>query len=177
MTVDTTTRPAPEEHAPYYGKYIALVEEATALDALERQMRDMLALLGGVDEARGAFRYAPGKWSVRQLVGHVIDGERVFAYRALRFARGDRTSLPGFDENPYAEAAGSDRRTLRSLVEEFEVVRRASLALFASLEPEAWLRRGVANDQEVSVRALAYIIAGHGRHHAQILRERYRLGG
>jgi hypothetical protein len=176
MTVDTAARPAPDEHAPYYGKYVALVPEAQPLEALERQLEDMLPPLRALDEAKGAHRYAPDKWSVRQLIGHLIDSERVFAYRALRFARGDRTPLAGFDENTYADAAGSDRLPVQALVDELELVRRASLALFRGLEPAAWLRRGIASDNEVSVRALAFIIAGHGRHHVGVLRERYRIG-
>ena len=176
MTVDTTTRPAPDEHAEYYGKYIALATEPDALGALERQLADMLPLLRRLEDTQGAFRYAEGKWSVRQLLGHLIDGERVFAYRAMRFARGDQSPLPGFDENIYAAAAGSDRLPVQSLVDELELMRQSSLALFRGLEPAAWLRRGIANDQEISVRALAFIIAGHGRHHVQILKERYRIG-
>jgi hypothetical protein len=173
VNVATAARPAPEEHAPYYGKYVALVHESDAITALERTLEEAMALLRGLDETRGSVRYAPEKWSVRQVVSHLIDAERVFAYRALRIARGDRTPLAGFDENVYAAAAGADRRTLRALVDELEIVRRGSLALFRDLDPESWLRRGTANQQEVSVRALAYIIAGHSRHHLQVLRERY----
>ena len=176
MTATSTIRPATDEYAPYYARYVALVPEGDALAALERQLDDMLLFLRGLSEAQGALRYAPGKWSVKQVIGHLIDSERVFAYRALRFARADRAPLPGFDQNIYAEAAGSDRRSLASLVEEFDLVRRSTLAMFRAFDEGAWPRRGVANQNEVSVRALAFIIAGHGRHHVGILRERY-LGG
>ena len=176
MTVSTAIRPAADEHHPYYGKYIALVPESDAVEALEHQLADMLPLLRGLSEAQGALRYAPGKWSIKQVLGHVIDAERVFAYRALRFGRNDRTPLPGFDENPYAEAAGSDARTVASLVSELESLRRSNISMYAGLPADAWARRGAANDNEVSVRALAFITAGHGRHHIGIIRERY-LGG
>ena len=176
MTVSTAIRPAADEHHPYYGKYIALVPESDAIEALEHQLVDMLPLLRGLSEAQGALRYAPGKWSIKQVLGHVIDGERVFTYRALRFGRNDRTPLPGFDENPYAEAAGSDARTVASLVGELENLRRANIAMYTGLPADAWTRRGAANENEVSVRALAFITAGHGRHHIAIIRERY-LGG
>ncbi len=173
MTVSTAVRPAADEHHPYYSPYIARVSEPDALAALEGQLAEMLPFLRGLREAQGAHRYAPGKWSVKQVIGHVIDSERVFAYRALRIARGDRTPLPGFDGDPYAEAAGSDRRPLAELIEEIELVRRSNLAMFRALDEPAWTRRGVANDAEISVRALAFVIAGHGRHHVAILRERY----
>ena len=176
MNVSTAVRPAADEYAPYYGKNVALVPESEAVPALERQLEDMLALLRGLVEAQGLLRYAPGKWSVKQVVGHLIDSERVFAYRAMRFARADTTALPGFDENAYVDAASFDRLPLRTLVDELEAVRRSTLAMFRGFDADAWLRRGSANDQEISVRALAFIIAGHGWHHAGILRERY-LGG
>ena len=173
MTVATSTRPAADEHVSYYGKYIALVPEADAVSALERQLDDMMPFLRGLGEAQGSLRYAPGKWSVKEVLGHLIDSERVFAYRALRFARADQTPLAGFDENTYVPAARFDRLPLASLVDELESVRKANLGLFRALDDAAWPRRGIANGNEVSVRALAFIIAGHGRHHVGILRERY----
>ena len=176
MTVSTAIRPAADEHHPYYSKYIDLVPESDAIEALEHQLADMLPLLRGLTEAQGSLRYAPGKWSIKQVLGHVIDGERVFAYRALRFGRNDSTPLPGFDENPYAEAAESDARTVASLVGELESLRRSNIAMYAGMPAEAWARRGAANDNPVSVRALAFITAGHGWHHIGIIRERY-LGG
>jgi len=130
-------------------------------------------MLAELPDARGDHRYAEGKWSVRQLVGHVSDAERIFTYRALRIARGDKTPLASFDENAYAETAGSDRRTLSALAEELRVVREASVALFNSLPDDAWTRTGTASEKTVSVRALAYIAAGHAQHHLKILKERY----
>jgi uncharacterized damage-inducible protein DinB len=169
--------PKPEagEHDPYYGKYIALVGE-DALAALRANSASTPRLLSGVSESQALHRYQPGKWSVKEVVGHFTDAERVFAYRALRFARGDRTPLPGFDENAWAPEGRFDRRSLPALVAEYSAVRAATIAFLASLEPELLTRRGVANDQEVSVRALAHIMAGHELHHVKILRERYKLG-
>jgi len=173
MTPITATRPDASEHIPYYGKYIALVPEADAILALESQIADALVLLKTIPEAKGDHRYGPDKWTIKEVIGHLIDGERVFAYRAMRFARNDRTELPGFDENTYVPAGAFGRRTLADLVGEWELVRRSNLAMFRGLDAEAWRRSGSANGSPVSVRALAYIIAGHGRHHVALLRERY----
>jgi len=171
----TIARPAADEHVAYYGKYIALVLGEDAVDALIAQIDATSALLGRVDEGRAAQRYAPGKWSVKQVVGHVADSERVFAYRALRFARADSTPLPGFEGDDYAEHGGFDARSLADILLEFRAVRAASIALFASLPPEMALRRGTANDCVMSVRALAWTIAGHELHHRALLVERYCL--
>lgn len=170
---DTARRPEASEYAPYYDKYVALVPTGDVIETLRRQSADTLALLRSIPEDKAGARYAPGKWSVKELVGHVIDTERIFTYRALRFARGDRTSLHGFDQDPYVLAADFDTRTLADLGEEFAHVRAASLSLFQSLNEAAWQRGGTASDNEVSVRALAYITAGHEAHHIQVLRERY----
>ena len=173
MTTAVTSRPAPTEHAPYYGKYIALVTENDAIAALQSQLADALPLLRGVPESKGDHRYAPGKWTIKEVLGHLIDAERVFAYRALRFARHDETPLPGFDENIYVPAGNFGARSLAELIEEFEVVRKASLLLFRPLDAAAWNRAGVASDNLMSVRALAFVIAGHGRHHVELLKTRY----
>jgi hypothetical protein len=165
-------RPSPTEYAPYYGKYVALVPEDDILAALEAQLAELLALLRAVPEEEGNVRHPPYTWSVKEVVGHLTDGERIFGYRALRFARGDTTPLPGFDENEYARVAGFDNSPLADLVLEFEAVRRSHLWLFRNLPEAAWARVGEANGSAVSVRALAYIIAGHGRHHTAILRRR-----
>jgi len=167
-------KPAPDEHLAYYAKYIALVGD-DALAALNEQWPRTVRLLDGLDATRALHRYAPGKWSVQEVLGHVIDAERVFTYRALTFARQDPAALPGFDENQWMPAAGFDRRPLASIVDEFRVTRAATLAFFGSLDEEALTRRGRANNAEVSVRALAHIIAGHELHHVSILRERYGL--
>jgi hypothetical protein len=143
------------------------------VETLERQLGETLALLGGLSEEQAGARYEPGKWSVKELVGHVVDTERIFAYRALRFARGDRTPIPGFEQDPYVAGGNFDARTLRDLADEFACVRRATVALLRHLGEDAWRRTGTASDNEVSVRALAHIIAGHELHHLNVLRERY----
>jgi hypothetical protein len=132
-----------------------------------------MALLRPVSEDIAAFRYDEGKWSVKQVIGHLIDVERIMTYRALRVARGDQTPLPGFDENAYAQTAGSDQRTLRSLLAELEATRAATAAFFHNLPAETWMRIGIANNNAISVRALAFIIAGHELHHREILQDRY----
>lgn len=169
----TDVRPAEDEYPPYCRGYVALLPEGDIVEVLEAQGEETLALVRGITGERAGFRYAPGKWSVREVLGHLSDTERIMANRALRIARGDRTPLPGYDENAYVADAGFDARTLRDLAAELSVVRRATLLLFGGLPEEAWLRRGVANGSEVSVRALACIIAGHEAHHREILRERY----
>lgn len=168
-------RPAPTEYAPYYANYISQVPEEDVLAALESQLADMLAVLRGTPESQGDVRHAPFKWSVKEVVGHLADCERVMGYRALRFARSDDTPLPSFDENAYVPAGEFDSRTLADLTDELEAVRRSHLALFRGLPESAWARTGLANNNPVSVRALAYIIVGHSRHHTAILRQ--RLGG
>ena len=175
MSHNTIARPAAGEFAPYYGKYIEKIVGSDALTALITQIDETAALLGRVDEATAAFRYAPGKWSVKQVLGHLADSERVFAYRALRFARADRTPLPGFEENDYALTGEFDSRPLGDIAIEFRAVRSASIALFASLTPEALVRIGTANDSPMSVRAVAWVIAGHELHHRDLLVERYGL--
>jgi hypothetical protein len=140
---------------------------------LERQLGETLALLRGFAEERAGAGYEPGKWSVKEVVGHMIDGERVFAYRALCFARGDRTPLPGFEQDDYVAGGNFNARTLADLIDELEAVRRATLSLLRGLDADAWRRAGTASDNEVSVRALAHIIAGHELHHVRVLREKY----
>lgn len=165
-------RPEPTEYADYYGKYLANVPEDDILPALEAEMTRTLELLRGVSEEESLVRHPPYTWSTRQVMGHLIDTERVFGYRALRIGRGDATPLAGFDENEYARAAESDRLPLKELAAEFEAVRRSHLWLFRHLPAAAWARRGVANNSPVMVRALAYILLGHERHHMKILRQR-----
>ena len=167
-------KPRPEEHAEYYAKYIKLVGD-DALGALRSQSASTPRLLSGLSEAQAMHRYAPGKWSVKEVVGHMMDAERVFSYRALRIARADKTPLPGFDENAWVPAAHFDRRPMADLVSDYQTMRAATVSLFASLDEEALTRVGTANDQPFSVRALAHIIAGHELHHVAILRERYGL--
>ena len=170
-------RPAADEHAPYYARYIDLVPDVDLLDYLQRQMEGTAAFLRAIPEALHGHRYAEGKWSIREMVGHIADTERIFAYRALRFARADQTPLAGFDENAYVPAGQFDRRPLAELIDEFEAVRRATVALVRGLQPEAWTRIGTANGKAISVRALVYIAAGHERDHLGTLRERYGVAG
>ena len=170
------SRPAPDEFFEYYGKYIDLVPGDDARTALRDQIVDTARLLKPLDESKALHRYAPGKWSVKEVVGHLSDSERVFAYRALRMGRGDTTPLSGFDENAYVPTGRFDARPLADILHEFESVRAASLALFRGMDDEALLRRGTANDKSVSVRALAWIIAGHELHHRRLLIERYGIG-
>ena len=176
MSAPAPARPESNEYAAYYEKYVSLVPEGEVVETLERQGAETLALLRGLSEEQGAHRYEPGKWSVKQLVGHVNDTERIFSYRALAIARGDRAPLPGMDQEEYMAGVDFDARTLADLADEFEALRRSTVLLFRHLSPEAWARRGTASDNEVTVRALAYILAGHEAHHVRILRERYLRG-
>ncbi len=143
------------------------------LGILEAQRLQMAQLFAARSERDGNFRYAPGKWTVKEVLGHVTDAERIFAYRALRIARGDQTPLASFEQDDYVRGGNFAERTLADLAEEFGLVRAASIALFRSLQREAWQRRGVASEKEVTVRALAFIVAGHEIHHRLILEERY----
>lgn len=172
-----TSRPQPTEYAPYYETYVSLVPDGDIVDTLAGQLDSTSALIGGISEDLGSFRYAPEKWSVKELLGHVVDSERVFGYRALRFARGDGTPLPGFDQDVFMRHATFDGYTVGELREEYEHVRRGHLSMFRHFGAEAWGRRGVASENEVSVRGLAYIMAGHELHHLRILRSRYLAHG
>lgn len=169
-------RPAESEYAPFFAGYVAQVPEADVLAVLESQPEVIRRVAAGVDLEREGFRYAAGKWSVREVFGHMADTERVVIYRALSIARGNDVELPGFDENGSVEASGFDQRPLASLVDELLAVRTASLPLFRHLDADAWQRVGTANGHPVSVRALAFITAGHVRHHLAILRDRYGVG-
>src|SRR5215218_20299 len=173
MSAPAPVRPEANEYASYYEKYVSLVPDADLVETLERQAAETLALLRALPEERGGHRYEPDKWSVRQVVGHINDGERIFSYRALAIARGERQPLPGMDQEEYMAGVDFDARTLADLLDEFEAVRASTLHLLRHLSPEAWGRRGTASDNEVTVRALAYIIAGHEAHHVGVLRERY----
>jgi hypothetical protein len=166
-------KPDSKEYAPYFEKYISLVPEGEIVVTLDKQIESTLSLIRGLSAAQGDLRYAPGKWSVKEVIGHLIDAERIFAYRALRFARNDATPLPGFDENSFVDNAGFGSRSLADLAEEFEHTRKSNLYLFKSLDGDSSLRLGSASDNKISVRAIAYIIAGHESHHVGILRSRY----
>ena len=173
MSQAAATKPAPTEHAPEFSKYVTLVAEGDIIQTLERQIENSLSLLRTIPSDKANFRYAPEKWSVKELLGHLIDSERIFSYRALRFARNDQTPLPGYEQNDYVRNADFDNRDLGEMAEEFATVRRATVQLFRPLNETEWMRRGKANENDVSVRALAYIIAGHELHHMEVLRTRY----
>jgi uncharacterized damage-inducible protein DinB len=173
MATSLRARPEPSEYAPFYHGYVASVPEGDVVALLREGGRALLDAVASIPEERGGFRYAEGKWSIRELIGHVIDAERIFTYRTLRVARGDTTPLPAFDEKEYVKTAGSDTRTLSNLAREFGAVRESSVQLFESLPDDAWGRFGVASGKDISARALAYITVGHAMHHLRILRERY----
>jgi uncharacterized damage-inducible protein DinB len=166
-------RPQAGEYAPYYERYISLIVENDILATLDRQRREMVLLLSGLNEEQGNFRYAPEKWSAKQVLGHVCDTERIFAYRALRIARGDVTPMEGFEQDDYVKNGPFARHAIAEVIEDYIAVRRATISLLRSLEEAAWSRRGIANKNEVTVRAIAYTIAGHEVHHRRILEEKY----
>jgi hypothetical protein len=166
-------RPDPSEHAPYFSRYIDLVPEEDIVTALEKQSDETQNLLASLDEERGAYRYGPDKWSIKGVIGHVADGERIFGYRLLAIARGEKNPLPGFEENEYAETAHFDQWSLRDLAESLAASRRANLLIMRNLSDDDWNRRGVANNNAVSARAIAFTMLGHERHHLRVLRERY----
>lgn len=167
-------RPASSEFSPHATGYVDLVPDGDLIAALGHQERETVLLLKPVDDtSAGMVAYEPGKWSVKQIVGHISDAERIFATRILRIARADRTPLPGFEQDDYVASACSNQRALADLIAEYESVRGATLTLLRSLTPEAWLRIGRANNCDQSVRGIAYTLAGHELHHVKILRERY----
>jgi DinB superfamily len=166
-------KPGRGEAAEYYFKYIDKVTGHDPVAFLESQLRDVLASLETISEEDSLFRYAPDKWSLRQVLSHVNDSERVFTYRALWFARGFETPLPSFDQDTAVASAGADEVPWTSHLEEFRGIRQASIHLFSNLPDQAWMRRGIASDNPVTVRALAYIVGGHAAHHMAIIRERY----
>ncbi len=176
MRVDLEARPAREEYGDFYAAYIAGVPDGDIRETLERESAVAAAFYAAIPETRSGFAYAPGKWTVGEVVGHIADCERVFAYRALRFGRGDGTPLAGFDQDPWVEASHASSRPWRDLVADFTVVRAATLQLMRSFSPEDWARSGEACDVQVTVRALVWILTGHELHHRRILAERYGVG-
>ncbi len=166
-------RPDDGEYAPYYSGYISQVPECHVLEFLEARKRDTLALLSEIGEQRGGLRYAPDKWSIKQVIGHVVDTERVFAYRALVFSRNDATPQAGIEQDDWTREANHDERTLADVAGEFASVRDATLTLFRGFSDDMWLRKGTASDCPFTARAMPYVIAGHEKHHIGVIRERY----
>lgn len=166
-------RPENNEFAPYYDGYVSLIEETDIISVLGRQLDEMRELERTIPEDRGNYAYAMGKWSVKELLVHLNDAERIFGYRAYRFAHNDPETLPGFDQDIYVANGRANERTLKNIFDEFELLRRANLMFFQRLTSDEWLRTGIASNAEVSVRAIAFITAGHVRHHLKILQERY----
>jgi len=170
------SRPLETEYAPAYGSYVSHVTEDEILPVLRSQIDALELLFDRTTPEQETYRYAEGKWSLREVVGHLIDGERVFGYRALCIARGEKQDLPGFDENEYMTSAPFDRIELEDLLSEFRLVRLSNIAMLRNLDETAWTQMGTANGAPVSVRALTYVMAGHLRHHMGVLRDRYQVG-
>jgi hypothetical protein len=166
-------RPEINEYAPYYSTYVGQVPEGDLLHILEQQLKETSILLKGISDSQGHFKYGPNKWSIKEVIGHMADTEKIMCYRLLCIARGERASLPGFNENEYVVNADFNKQSVPALLESLDIARKSTLQLLKSLEPEAWLRRGTANGYDITVRALGYIMAGHELHHRQILNERY----
>lgn len=168
-------KPNASEHLPYYSRYIDRINEDDILKVLSTQIEGTLALLRTIPHEKGEYRYAPDKWSVKEVIGHLIDTERVFAFRALWFARNEKSGLPGFEQEDWVRVTPLDSITMDELITEFEDVRQATVSCFRHLSKEAWMRRGIASNAEISVRALAYIIAGHELHHVDGIKTKYLL--
>ncbi len=166
-------RPEKNEYAEYYERYVSLVEETDIVKVFEDQHIEILNVFRDISEEKSLFAYAEGKWTIKELLGHLTDGERIFAYRALRISRADKTPMEGFEQDGYIENSNFNNTKLSELLAELLYVRKANIILFQNLKEEDWLRTGIASDAHVSVRAIAYIMVGHIRHHLKILRERY----
>jgi hypothetical protein len=170
------TRPLPGEYAEGYAHYLNAAPEGDPLALLEAQGKEVAALFAGVSEVQGVYRYAPGKWSLKDLIQHLSDAERIFAYRCLRIGRGDATPLAGFEENDYAVAAQADAQSLHALLADFQAARQATLTLFRSFSDSAWGQQGTTNGRTITARCIPYICLGHTAHHLAIIRERYLPG-
>jgi len=166
-------RPQPGEYASYYGRYIKLVPDGEILEILTIQFENSKSILSGLSEDKALFRYTPGKWTIKEVVGHVIDTERVFGYRALCFARNEQTSLPGFDQDSYMEYTNFNDLSMNTLLSEYESVRKSNILMFQNFNSEMWNRMGKADGNNLTVRSITYIIAGHELHHLTVLNERY----
>jgi len=171
-----TTRPHPDEYDVAFERYVSRVPETDILAALERQPVELSAALAAVPAEREEYRYAPGKWTIRDVVGHMVDAERVMGYRALAISRGEKAVLPAFEEKDYAATAGYAHRPLASIVDEFACLRESHVLMLRHLDDEAWGRVGIANSLPITPRALAYVLVGHVRHHAAVLKDKYGVG-
>ncbi|MCD1260632.1 DinB family protein [Paenibacillus athensensis] len=169
-------RPEQDEYVDYFAQYVGKVPEGALTDIMNRQMDELSAMLAGLSEEQANQGYASGKWTVKEVLGHMSDTERVMGYRLLRAARGDRTALPGFDQDVFVQNGAFAAQTAAELLADFRAVRRATLSLFATVSDEAWLRKGVVKDHDMSARALAYVIAGHALHHQLVLQTKYLSG-
>ncbi|BBI34246.1 DinB family protein [Cohnella abietis] len=168
-----SNRPASEEYAPYYERYVNLVGDGDILDVLQGLLETTSTFLSDIPESKGDYRYAPDKWSLKEVIGHINDNERIMSYRLLRIARGDQTPHAGYDQDALIKGANFHALTLTELIEDYIAVRRSTITLARGLKEEAYLRVGIANDTRISVRALAYILAGHELHHLHVIKERY----
>lgn len=168
-------RPNENEFAPYYKRYIDLVPDGDIISIMIEQQKDVEDILSSIDEETSKFRYAENKWSVREVIGHVIDGERIFAYRALRFSRNDKTELPGFNQDNFMLNSIYHNVPIKNLLEEFILLRKANILMLQSFTEEMWNRTGIANNNFATVKAIAYLSVGHCKHHLNVLKEKYRL--
>jgi len=168
-------KPQEAEYDPYYQKYVALVPENEIIPVLDEQTEQLRSLFGDFAEDRGTFAYEEGKWTLKEVLSHLIDAERIFGYRVFRIARGDKTPIEGFEQDGYIENSHANGRSFSELLEEFGLLRRANLLFYKNLQDRDWLRNGTANKVSISVRALAWVTAGHVRHHIGVLRSRYQI--
>lgn len=166
-------RPSIEEYSPYHEQYIGLVGEGSVIEILAKQLVNTTELLSDISEAQANYRYAAGKWTLKEVIGHISDNERVMSYRLLRVARGDKTPLAGYDQDVFMSGASFQAWTLPQVIEDYISVRRSTLTLLRGVSDEAWLRKGIANDNSISARAQAYIIAGHELHHIKVIQDKY----
>ncbi|MEH7351983.1 DinB family protein [Neobacillus drentensis] len=166
-------RPLENEYPEYYVPYVNLVSDGDLLPILKENLDATIALFEGISEEDGHFRYAPGKWSIKEVLVHMTDTERIMAYRLLRIGRGDQTPLAGFSENDYINGSQFNQLPIKNIIEDFIAVRKSTITLIQNMPEEAWIRKGFANDKEITTRAIAYIILGHAIHHCNIINERY----
>jgi uncharacterized damage-inducible protein DinB len=166
-------RPTESEYPNYYQPYVKLVPDGGIVQTLQENLLAVVKLFEGISEEDSLHRYAPGKWSVKEVLGHIIDTERIMSYRLMRAARGDQTPLAGFNENDYVQAAQTNSLSMEAILEDFKATRNASITLIQNTPVDAWANKGNANGMEITTRAIAYIIAGHEMHHRKIVEERY----